>query len=293
MRTRIVSSIGVVIAGLVPIALGGPVFVLLMMVLGLVGYREYVNLMGRVEGKSIPGSVIGAGATALLAFVAIAFLGLGQSALVVVVFAALALPLLLAMREHGSQLTLSTSGLVTSGALYLGIPIFSAVVLRADRAPVSALWLNDFAGRLAVWWAPAPRGLAWTLVVVLATWVGDSTALLAGRRVGRRKLAPTLSPNKTLEGALGGLVGSAVAGSLTFAACGLGALWLGFLVGIAIGAAGQVGDLTESFLKRQAGVKDSGSVIPGHGGVLDRIDALLFALPLGLMLATIAAQSKP
>ena len=128
-------------------------------------------------------------------------------------------------------------------------------------------------------------GLAWVLTVVLAIWVGDSVALFAGRAFGSRKLAPMISPNKSQEGALGGLVASMAVGAVSFQGFGLGDWKMGLIAGAVIGLAGQIGDLAESVLKRQAGVKDSGSVVPGHGGILDRIDALLFAFPAGFLLA--------
>lgn len=122
-------------------------------------------------------------------------------------------------------------------------------------------------------------GLCWVAVLMLAVWGMDMAAYAVGKAVGRHKLCPKISPGKTVEGAIGGLV-AAVA--LT---AGLGH-WLGlplphgFILGASIGVAGQAGDLFESLLKRRAGVKDSGSLLPGHGGVLDRFDSLLFAAPL-------------
>jgi phosphatidate cytidylyltransferase len=102
---------------------------------------------------------------------------------------------------------------------------------------------------------------------------------------GKRKLAPMISPNKSQEGAVGGLLASMVVGAVSFQGFGLGDWKLGLIAGAVISLSAQIGDLAESVLKRQAGVKDSGSLIPGHGGVLDRIDALLFAFPAGFLLA--------
>jgi phosphatidate cytidylyltransferase len=132
--------------------------------------------------------------------------------------------------------------------------------------------------------------VAFLLCVV---WAGDIAALYVGRAWGRHKLSPKLSPNKTWEGALGSVAGSLlVTGGLLGLAHLLAAQWnsavlsypedLGYwlVLAAAVNVAAQVGDLVESALKRSAGVKDSGSLLPGHGGVLDRIDALLLAAPV-------------
>ena len=125
-------------------------------------------------------------------------------------------------------------------------------------------------------------GHRWLLAALALVWAADSGAYFAGRRFGRRKLAPTISPNKTIEGAIGGLVaGLAVALAFgAFAGATVAQLPLLALVAAATVLASIVGDLVESLLKRQAGAKDSGTLIPGHGGVLDRIDGVLAALPV-------------
>jgi phosphatidate cytidylyltransferase len=140
-----------------------------------------------------------------------------------------------------------------------------------------------------------PEGNGPSLVTFLlcAVWAGDTAGLYVGRAWGRHKMAPTLSPNKTWEGALGSVVGSLLStgfllglaqllqrwdvGGLSYSGAGWW-YWLGLAV--VVNVAAQVGDLAESALKRSAGVKDSGSLLPGHGGVLDRIDALLIAAPV-------------
>jgi len=122
------------------------------------------------------------------------------------------------------------------------------------------------------------------LVVELAAIliVSDSAQYFAGRAFGRHKLAPSISPSKTIEGALGGLIAAPIAAVLVGRLLGLAPAIDGFLAGTAAlaAAAGMIGDLFESYLKRRAGVKDSGNLIPGHGGVLDRIDSWLFATPV-------------
>jgi phosphatidate cytidylyltransferase len=131
------------------------------------------------------------------------------------------------------------------------------------------------------------------LAVMAIVWISDIAAYFAGRRFGRRKLAPSISPGKTWEGVYGALAAVTVYATGWLAAAGgsppgplrqaaLGELWFVLLL-LGLAAAGIVGDLLESQMKRQAGVKDSGTALPGHGGVLDRIDALLPVLPLAAL----------
>ena len=130
--------------------------------------------------------------------------------------------------------------------------------------------------------AAASQGPRWLLAALALVWAADSGAYFAGRHLGRRKLAPTISPNKTVEGAVGGLLaGVAVAIGLgLWAGAGSAQLPALALVAALAVAVSIVGDLVESLLKRQAGVKDSGHLIPGHGGILDRIDGVLAAVPV-------------
>ena len=123
----------------------------------------------------------------------------------------------------------------------------------------------------------AERG--WILLLVLGVWSYDTGAYLVGRQIGRHKFLTHISPSKSIEGLVGGLVATTVVTALLVA--GLGQDWRGALVlGPLLGLAAQAGDLAESMLKRAAGAKDSGSLIPGHGGILDRIDSFLFAAPV-------------
>lgn len=120
----------------------------------------------------------------------------------------------------------------------------------------------------------------WLLYMLAGTWAADTTAFFVGKAFGRRKIAPVLSPKKTLEGSIGGLLGSVLISYLFILYKPDLPLPKMLLLGLLLGAAAGVGDLLESAFKRQAGVKDSSKLIPGHGGILDRIDSLLFTAPL-------------
>ena len=169
------------------------------------------------------------------------------------------------------------------------------VLLRRQKDGAIAGWAWTMAGTLYVGWlfghVVALRGLAdgrnWVFFALLATVVSDTMAFFTGGAIGRHKLAPQISPNKTWEGAVAGVVGAAVF-SLLFVPTKLFGLnnaihIQGFsygeaiLLGVLVSIFGQLGDLAESLLKRNAKVKDSGILFPGHGGVLDRLDSIIFA----------------
>ncbi len=129
----------------------------------------------------------------------------------------------------------------------------------------------------------------WLTIVLCMAFFSDTTAYFFGRAFGKHKLYPAVSPAKSVEGAVGGILGSCLA------TCGVGSLWLlpelpllhAVVLGVFGSIAGQTGDLVESMLKRTFGVKDSGTILPGHGGLLDRIDALLFVAPVAYYYAVL------
>jgi len=149
------------------------------------------------------------------------------------------------------------------GFVYVGIPAFALLVLEWARYDL-------------VFWA------------MLVTWSTDIFAYFAGRSIGGPKLAPRISPNKTWAGLVGGMAGAAVIGAVAAFLFGLGPVFA--LAGAPLGLLAQLGDLYESKVKRRLGVKDSGSLLPGHGGVLDRLDGLLPVIlaTLGLLLLVLA-----
>lgn len=130
-------------------------------------------------------------------------------------------------------------------------------------------------------------GLTWIFLILVVTWLGDTGAYFAGRALGKTKLFERVSPKKTWEGAIGGAV-AAVIGACIIKAVGLPELpWIhAIMLGLILDVSGVVGDLTESLLKRSFGVKDSGWIMPGHGGVLDRIDSILFSAPVAWIYVT-------
>lgn len=174
---------------------------------------------------------------------------------------------------------LTASALMCAAAILLRKRHLSA----AGRHLAAVLSGLLYVPALACVWAPLKGfGPSWLFIALATAFLSDTMAYFAGRAFGKHKLYPEVSPNKTKEGALGGLLGGALAMT------GFGSLWLlpeipiahAVALGLVGSALGQIGDLVESMLKRTYGVKDSGAVIPGHGGLLDRTDALLFVAPL-------------
>jgi phosphatidate cytidylyltransferase len=188
------------------------------------------------------------------------------------------------------QVWVFTRGLrSTHDVFFLFVLGIAVLTLWTKRPPVEALpaagisasglllvaFPLTFATRLHGLSVVGPRLLLFALVI---TWTGDTVAYFLGRAIGKHAFAPTLSPKKTWEGAIASFVGSLLVGAVF--SRWLSAPWphLLTMAGVA-NVAGQMGDLLESAYKRSAGVKDSGSILPGHGGILDRIDALILAIP--------------
>jgi len=169
--------------------------------------------------------------------------------------------------------SLPSWGLTFAGALYLSWLFGHFILLRSLDAPP----LHD---SIFTRFGMQP-GVAWIYCICAITWIQDTAAYFVGRRFGRHKLAPVLSPKKTWEGAVGGMVGSVLTGLVCVMLLGLPITLLqGALLGLVGGTVGPLGDLSESLIKRQVGLKDAGNLIPGHGGILDRADSLLFTAPI-------------
>lgn len=247
------------LAGLIAcVVVGGGLLALVVGAAALVGLWEYF----RITSPRIPGDPI-----RVLAFAAVGALivlaHVGRPEWMLSVLAGnLVLGGALALREFAAdRRVLERTAVQVQGVVYIGMPLALVLLMRA-----------------------APDGTTWVFLTCAVVFAGDTAALYTGTVWGCRKLCPSISPGKTMEGAAGGLAASllvGIAGSALFLP-GIG--WkTGLVFALGTGLAGQAGDLFESALKRAAGVKDSGTLLPGHGGVLDRIDALLFAIPAGYL----------
>jgi phosphatidate cytidylyltransferase len=241
-------------------ARGGFFFLLLVDLIILLGLHEFYNLMAAKGYR--PSRLLGAvGAVAVSLHV---FRGGPAVTLVVTLFLMMVMVRQLLQPEVTRALT--DIAVTVLGVMYVGWLASHLVMLRE----LPALLGGD----------PA-LGAGLVYYVALVVWSCDTCAFLVGILVGRRKLMPRISPAKTVEGGVGGLVGGGLAGYL----CASSFVpyitpIAGTALGLATAGVAQLGDLVESMLKRDAGLKDSATLIPGHGGVLDRVDSLLFAAPV-------------
>lgn len=241
-----------------------------VIMLVVVGLLELYGAFAR--GGYQPRVALGLG-VALALVLAVTFQQIGAFALVpLVVTLAIIASLIGELPLHSQPNALPAWALTLAGAFYIGWLPSHFILLREIATPLRESPLT------ALNLAP---GAAWVYLVLAITWLQDTLAYFVGRSWGRHKMAPTLSPKKTWEGAIGGLVASIGAGVACVALIGLPiSLGAGALLGLVGGIAGPLGDLAESLIKRQVGLKDAGHLIPGHGGILDRADSLLFTGPV-------------
>lgn len=280
MQQRSISAIGVVLVGLVPALLGGWVFSIVFTLIAAIAYREAIAITA--PG---PSRIHDLGLLIVIAAGLLATANDHDRLLLLLVILAVAIPLVGTMvlgESHSTSQWTST----TATTLYLMFPAWAAISLRQSETFPARTWLQDLAS-----WFPGVSyltggGLAWFLLALLVTWLSDTFAYLVGKSIGRRKLIPRVSPNKTIAGAIGGLVAAAITAVICDWVFGMEiGLGIAVIIGIALGVLGQLGDLCESMLKRAKGIKDSGTLIPGHGGMLDRIDALVIILVAAWLIA--------
>jgi phosphatidate cytidylyltransferase len=272
-RLRALSSVAVVVIGVVPAFFGVWGVTAAFAALGLIGLAELRRMFGQIDYAVI---VAVAAPVLLLALIAVAAQWPAW------VFSALAAATLLApacllITRPSIEGALGGWLATAFAALYLAIPLGHLVAVRhiAGVTTGAGTWLTRFEDHLG--FRDTALGLGWFLLALVASWLTDTVAYLSGRAFGNHLMTPVLSPKKTWEGFAGGIVGGILAAVIANWGFGVGMrVIVAALAGVIIALVATAGDLSESLLKRQTGVKDSGSLIPGHGGVLDRIDSQLF-----------------
>lgn len=289
LSRRALVAVGALLLVLPVIFRGGWLMGALAAALAMLGAREFCLLARRSGVRPFTGMAMAIAAALVLAATAEPFFtGFAPLALTVLMGAVVVLPIA-AVRGRGvADKPLASVCATLTAALYVGGGLCFALLLR--HLPETGVAVR----------APAPlEGPVLLLFPLAVTWVGDIVAYIVGSLWGHRRPFPTVSPGKTVEGTAAGILAAGTAGLVfatvaaePFALLGVGPNWI---VGIAllIGAGALAGDLSVSLLKREAGVKDAGSLLPGHGGVLDRLDALLVTLPLAYGALQFAGSVSP
>jgi len=242
------------------IVLAGPLWVYGLMITAIAALGQW-EFTGMFERAGIPTLRVGGLIGGTLVTASFAWSMAEGVTLTLVLMALLALSLSRAARSRGAWQSLAVTVL---GVCYVN-------------------WLMGYGFRLRA----LDGGSGWVLLLVGVTWLGETAAYVIGASVGRHKLAPLISPGKTVEGAIAqvtvSVLAAVAAGTWLVPSLTLGSA---ALIGATLGVVGQVGDLAESALKRSVGAKDAGRLIPGHGGILDRVDGLLFNTPVLFYYAT-------
>jgi phosphatidate cytidylyltransferase len=259
LKTRLITSLWAFILVVVSVWFSRPEywfpgFTIIAAVVGVLASMEFYKLVG--VSKVLPLAVIGTVLTLLFIVSPQLHLGINVSLVSLLVTAAIALPMILMLFLPRQEGLFRLWAWTLTGVLYIGWFISYLVMLRVDA------------------------GRNWLFLALLATFASDTAAYFVGKTIGKHKMAPAISPGKTWEGAIGGVVGSIFVGYLftlnTPLQVPLSAV-SGIVLGLLVSVFSQLGDLAESMLKRGTGAKDSGTLMPGHGGILDRLDSILFA----------------
>jgi len=249
LKTRVITAVIGFIIALGAITFGGLVYDVLITLLALLGWREFV-LLGKAKRVRI--SIIWGYISILLLMIALAchqyIITIG-----ILVLSLFANYMLCTFGE--TKYSMSSVSFSVFGLLYMNL----SMPFELYNWGTITLWL-----------------------LLFTTWASDTFAYFSGRAFGKRKIVPSISPNKTLEGFIGGFIGCILTGAVFSYIVGI-PWWLGIHVGMISGILAPLGDLFESKIKRLCNVKDSGTLLPGHGGVLDRFDSLLFAAPITLV----------
>ena len=233
--------------------IGGGLFALITAFICFLGQKEYYRLAGMKEPVTGIAAVLGGLIPLTAHFCAHHLMVYLLIAFVIIILS----PAFIRLENIQRRLSIALSGMI-----YPSLLLASIVLIR------DADWGKGINGGIVI------------IFILSAVWICDTAAYFGGKKFGRNKLAPVLSPNKTIEGAVLGLIGGAawavIVSPMIQSLLSTGQILITALI---IGTIGQLGDLSESALKRSAGVKDSGTFLPGHGGVLDRFDSLITAVP--------------
>jgi len=285
LRTRLVTAAVLAPLILAVVVLGEPWLSLLVGVAAFLAFVELVALLdaGEFQPPQVLTIVFGmalaaaglvtANASSIGGVVAGLLAALDPPGLVAAtLIAAILLLAIVSFTRSDPRAAFITWAMSSFGIAYVGL-LLPTLVLVAHLAPAGGSWTTPV-GVFGL-----GSGAAWALMLILVVWGYDTGAYLTGRLIGRTRLIENISPAKTVEGVAGGLVLATIGAGVGAALVGLEP-WHPLIIGPLVGAFAQVGDLAESMLKRAADRKESGFLVPGHGGILDRIDSFLFAAPV-------------
>lgn len=263
MKTRLITAVIGVLAILGLVLLGGYPLTLALFAVSVISFWEYKKMWQHIDVDLFAYPAVGA--LFVLMMVAHSHSVMRFFSFLLLVFLLLLFSIL-RIRSDALPSLLYT----VFGVFYIGVGFASLLLLRQIHE-----WL----------WIPGlsmDAGLFFLLVAFVGTWASDTFAYFVGRKWGKRKMAPHISPNKTIEGLLGGIIGTVVISLLLSLACHY-PMGKGIFLGILVAVMAPMGDLFESYMKRYCDIKDSGQILPGHGGMLDRFDSLLFVAPATLV----------
>lgn len=250
---RLLSAAVLIVLTASALYIGGYVFALVVGAVFALAYREWETMVTRAP--LTPGGMVLIGLVGLSGLVYPLFGPLGTIGVI-------AVATILAVAMRGEAAPWRVLGLLIYGAI-----IIAALAMRGDT--MTGVWAGVYLGTVV--------------------WMTDSAAFFTGRQIGGEKLAPEISPSKTWSGALGGLALGTGAGLLVWVVVTDSPWWIGLLLSATISVLGQLGDLSESAIKRHFRIKDSGDLIPGHGGLMDRLDSLTFGILLVLLVGALHA----
>jgi phosphatidate cytidylyltransferase len=265
-RTRLISGIVLVLIALAVIITGGPVLAATLLVISLIGLEELYRALGVEDGKGKFSPLAAVGFLGCIVYYAIVFFGFTAYTMTVLI-ALLILFMAVYVFTYPRYQTDQVTG-AFFGVVYVAVMLSCIFELRQMENGAFLVWL-----------------------IFLASWGSDTCAYCVGMLIGKHKMSPKLSPKKSVEGAVGGVVGAALLGAIYAAAIAghmeeSGSHVLSFALICAVGALiSMVGDLAASAIKRNHGIKDYGKLIPGHGGILDRFDSVIFIAPVIYYLA--------